>query len=197
MLICSVCGFANPRGQTRCLMCSQPLLDAQSNIVPMPPPQALPIAKGMLKQRYRILFAIGQGGMGTVYLGRDMQLGNRLVAIKEMSQSGLSPQERIQAAQNFKHEAHILAGLQHPHLPSIYDHFEENQRWYLVMSYIKGQTLEEYLKAQGGKLSLGEVLEIGSFYVVCCIICIPIIHLSFFAILSLPISCAPQMDIFI
>ncbi|GCE07354.1 hypothetical protein KDAU_46830 [Dictyobacter aurantiacus] len=143
------------------MKCGRSLLDEQSSIVPFSPPQAVLASKGMLKQRYRVLFTIGQGGMGTVYLGRDMQLGSRLVAIKEMSQSFLSSEERVQAAQNFKREAHILAGLQHPHLPSIYDHFEENQRWYLVMSYIKGQTLEEYLSSQGGKLPLGEVIEIG------------------------------------
>jgi serine/threonine protein kinase len=51
--------------------------------------------------------------------------------------------------------------LQHPNLPSIYDHFEENGRWYLVMSFIQGETLEDYLShASGHKLPLEEVLHI-------------------------------------
>ncbi|HEX7734538.1 MAG TPA: serine/threonine-protein kinase [Ktedonobacteraceae bacterium] len=107
------------------------------------------------------MHVIGKGGMGTVYIGRDTQLGNRLVAIKEMGQNSRVFPERFEAARNFQQEAHLLAGLQHPNLPSIYDHFEEGQRWYLVMSFIKGQTLIDYLEAQGGRLPVEEVLSIG------------------------------------
>ena len=96
--------------------------------------------------------------MGAVYMGQDMQLGHRLVAIKEMSQGSLYPQEVQIAVDNFKREAHLLAGLQHPNLPSIYDHFEQNQRWYLVMSFIQGETLQDYMKyIPGGKLPPEEV----------------------------------------
>jgi len=50
--------------------------------------------------------------MGAVYKAEDTQLGNRFVAIKEMSQSGLSQQEVKEAADAFKQEAIILARLQ-------------------------------------------------------------------------------------
>src|SRR5690348_2680773 len=89
----------------------------------------------LLKQRYRILNTIGKGGMGAVYVAEDTRLGNRVVAIKEMSQSGLSPQKIVEATENFKNEAHILAGLQHSQLPGIYDYFTDAGRWYLVMSF--------------------------------------------------------------
>ena len=116
----------------------------------------------LLKQHYRILDSVGKGGMGAVYRAEDTQLGNRKVAVKEMSQSGLSPQEVVEAADAFKREALTLAGLQHPNLPNIYDHFSEGGRWYLVMSFIQGETLEDYLdKANGGKLPVEEVLQIG------------------------------------
>jgi serine/threonine protein kinase len=153
--VCDMCGAVNQINQTRCLACGQPLptLPFASTV--------LLSSHKLLKQQYRILHVIGKGGMGTVYVGEDVRLGNRLVAIKEMSQVGLSPAEKMEAANNFKHEAHLLAELQHPNLPSIYDHFEENQRWYLVMSFVKGQTLAHYLEAQGGKLPPEEVLEIG------------------------------------
>jgi hypothetical protein len=117
----------------------------------------------ILKQRYRILHSVGRGGMGAVYMGEDTQMGHRLVAIKEMSQGSLYPQEIQMGIDNFKHEAHLLAGLQHPNLPSIHDHFEQNQRWYLVMSFIQGETLHDYMKyIPDGKLPLEEVLKIGT-----------------------------------
>ncbi|GCE10656.1 hypothetical protein KTT_05150 [Tengunoibacter tsumagoiensis] len=114
-----------------------------------------------MKQRYRILRTIGKGGMGAVYEAEDLQLGNRLVAVKEMSEQNLSPQELARAADNFKQEAHLLAKLQHPNLPSIHDYFTESGRWYLVMNFIPGQTLSDYLAKKGGKLPLVEALRIG------------------------------------
>jgi len=116
----------------------------------------------LLKQRYRILGQVGKGGFSAVYKVEDSQFGNRLLAVKEMSQSGLSPQEIIEAADAFKQEALLLAGLQHPHLPRVYDHFSEAGRWYFVMDFIEGETLEEYLNnAKGKRLPIEQVLQIG------------------------------------
>ncbi len=79
-----------------------------------------------------------------------------------MSQSSLNPQEIAEAAENFKREAHILAALKHPNLPSIYEQFSETGRWYLIMDFIEGETLEEHLmKKQEGHLSVEETLQIG------------------------------------
>ena len=58
--------------------------------------------------------------MGAVFLAQDTQLGNRLVAVKEMSQNNLSAQDLQLAIETFKREAYLLAGLQHPNLPSIH-----------------------------------------------------------------------------
>ncbi|HEX9133008.1 MAG TPA: serine/threonine-protein kinase [Ktedonobacteraceae bacterium] len=116
----------------------------------------------LLKERYRIINQIGQGGQATIYKGEDTELGNRLVAIKEMSQDGLSPNELQEAADAFKREAHMLAGLQHPNIPSIYDYFHEAGHWYFVMEFIEGETLEDYFsRAAGGTLPVKEVLDIG------------------------------------
>ncbi len=116
----------------------------------------------LLKERYRIINQIGQGGQAAIYKGQDTGLGNRLVAIKEMSQDGLSPNELQEAADAFKREAHMLADLQHPNIPSIYDYFHEAGHWYLVMEFIEGETLEDYLaRAEGGTLPVKEVLDIG------------------------------------
>jgi uncharacterized membrane protein len=100
--------------------------------------------------------------MGAVYEAEDTDLGNRLVAVKEMGQHNLAtPKELAVAADNFKREAHLLAKLHNPHLPSIHDYFTEHGRWYLVMSFIPGETLLQYLQTKGGKLPVEEVLHIG------------------------------------
>src|SRR5262249_47921262 len=139
--VCDVCGTTNQVSDTHCLACGHPLaVPAGNSRVSISAPPLFFSANKLLKRRYQVIHAIGKGGMGTVYIGKDTHLGNRLVAIKEMSQGGLSPSERLVAAENFKREAHLLAGLEHPHLPSIYDHFAEDYRWYLVMSFVKGQT---------------------------------------------------------
>jgi eukaryotic-like serine/threonine-protein kinase len=181
---CDTCGAAN-RPQARfCIACGQAMPTASS----LPPPvQAGPAisskppmvlvgptlrssvltgllpANSLLKQRYLILSRVGQGGMGAVYKAADTQLGDRLVALKEMSQKGLDPREIVEAVDTFKREALLLAGLpHHSHLPSIYDHFEDGGRWYLVIDFIEGEALEEYLsRAKGGRLPVEAVLNIG------------------------------------
>jgi serine/threonine protein kinase len=147
---CSQCGAANDDLAANCFACGQSLHT--------PPPQKQPHI--LLKGRYHTVNQLGQGGMGSVYKAEDTELGNRLVAVKEMSQRGLTEQEAIEATEAFKQEAMMLAALLHPHLPRIYDHFLENGRWYLVMDFIEGQTLEDYLgKQPGQRLPLQEALE--------------------------------------
>jgi WD40 repeat protein len=99
----------------------------------------------VLRRRYRIISRLGNGGFGAVYKTEDMPFGNRLVAVKEMNHLSGSDAERSSAAEEFTREAMLLARLKHPSLPSIYDHFSEDGRWYLVMDYIEGETLEARL----------------------------------------------------
>ena len=101
----------------------------------------------VLRQRYRVLTRIGEGGFGAVYKAEDRELGNRDVAIKEMSQQGLKSQELQEATEAFHREALLLAGLAHPSLPRIYEHFSEGGNWYLVMDFIEGETLEDHLES--------------------------------------------------
>ena len=166
---CDNCGAAN-RPQARfCIACGQtmPVVASAPPIVHSGPTPSSPSSTGLLaphsllKGRYRILSRLGQGGMGAVYKAEDIEIGDRPVAVKEMSQRNLDPQEIAEAADDFKREAHLLGRLFHRHLPRIYDHFAEGGRWYLVMDFIEGDTLEEHLTAAGGKLSVEEVLDIG------------------------------------
>lgn len=149
-IFCSNCGAANDAQDCECFACHQSLQ-----------PQALPSAPTLLRQRYHTLTMLGQGGMGAVYKAEDTELGNRIVALKEMSQRGLNQQESAEATRAFKREALLLAGLMHPNLPRIYDHFSENGRWYLVMDFIEGEQLEEHLaQATNGRLFVKEALAI-------------------------------------
>ncbi len=112
-----------------------------------------------LQQRFIIVDQIGRGGMGAVYLATDTRIGNRRVAIKEMSQTHLNTQELAEASARFQQEAHMLGSLSHPNLPRIYDSFSEGGRSYLVMDFIEGQTLHKILKESNGQpLPVAQVL---------------------------------------
>jgi WD40 repeat protein len=165
-VFCDTCGAANKLQSGFCYSCGQSLqVGAQ-------PPQAIfPVQKvpassldsgHILQHRYRIIDRVGKGGMGAVYMAEDIQLGQRLVAVKEMQHDSSNSHEMAKAIDAFGHEALMLAELMHPNLPRIYDHFPEGGRWYLIMDFIEGETLEERLRRiPGGYLPVEEVLDIG------------------------------------
>jgi D-alanyl-D-alanine carboxypeptidase len=100
--------------------------------------------------------------MGAVYRAADTHLGNRLVAVKEMSSRGLSPEDIVELTESFQREALLLAQLTHPNLPRIYEQFSEGDHWYLVMDFIEGETLEAHLaQIPGGRLPTPEVIQLG------------------------------------
>ena len=120
------------------------------------PPQSI------LQQRYLIVSLAGRGGMSAVYRGVDTKQGNRNVAIKEMSQGHLTEAEREEAIGRFRQEYQFLSKLQHPNLPLIYDTFNEGDRFYFVMDFIEGETLEDKLKkVRRGRFSTQQVFDIG------------------------------------
>src|SRR5215831_5692801 len=97
---CDKCGAANQQGGSFCRTCGNPLQAAGTPNRNTATGRLL--TNHLLKQRYRILDSAGRGGMGAVYKAEDTQLGNRKVAIRELSQSGLNPQEITEAAEAFK-----------------------------------------------------------------------------------------------
>ena len=113
-----------------------------------------------LQDRYRIVKMLGGGGMGQVYLAHDTRLADKPCAVKELiPDPHLSAEERAQSAAQFHREAAVLAHLDHPHLPNVSDYFEEGGRFYLVMDYIEGETLEARLIASSDGLVQEEVVE--------------------------------------
>jgi serine/threonine protein kinase len=89
--------------------------------------------------QYRIERALGSGGFGHVYLAVDLRT-QQPCALKEYLVTGPSGQAQLQ------HEARVLSRLHHPHLPSFIDAFSERGRYYVVLSYIEGRDLTEYLR---------------------------------------------------
>jgi tetratricopeptide (TPR) repeat protein len=151
---CANCGAANVLTARFCQYCAAPLPFKHST-------GALP-EQTLLNGRYQLETRIGQGGMGAVYRAIDTRFNNRTIAIKEMSNVGLSEASITEAEAAFERESHLLADLMHPNLPRIYDHFTENDRSYLVMDFIEGETLEDYLqRANGSPIPLDQVLPWG------------------------------------
>ncbi len=168
--VCFFCGYElvksskAPAAAKAPAVAADPASQAPTMQLPPSPPPARPSpTRGLLKQRYQVLKSVGKGGMGAVYMAQDTLLGNRLVAIKEATNQGqLAGREMQDAVEAFKREAYMLAALQHPNLPGIYDYFEEAGHWYLVMSFIQGETLGEYLaRIRNHRLPLEEALHIG------------------------------------
>lgn len=110
--------------------------------------------KTILNGRYEIIRAIGYGGMAEVYLAHD-QLLDRNVAVKMLRDQFLEDKELLE---QFRREAKSAARLVHPYIINIYDVVSEGSSQYIVMEYVDGLTLKEYM--QEHKLSLNAVLEI-------------------------------------
>lgn len=90
----------------------------------------------ILFYKYEVLQPIGSGRTGKVYLAKDLHL-NQLVAVKESTEEFLSV------------ETELLKGLDHPGLPRIYDCFRQQESTFLVMEYVVGMTLRQYLDKHG------------------------------------------------
>ena len=98
---------------------------------------SLPVALAqgtVIGSHYIIGDLINSGGFGAVYRGVDTSEGNRSCAVKETY--NVTPAARRQALM----EASVLLTVRSKHLPEVYDAFEANGRFYLVMQLIEGQS---------------------------------------------------------
>ncbi len=157
-LRCEACGALNQANSYLCLSCNHPLLT-------FIPPVPVPLLPNMLfNDRYYIIGKIGTGGFASVYKATDMQQGGRFVAIKELSLRELEPRAVVDATDAFHREVSFLLQLTHPGLPHVYQYYRSPEYLYLVMDYIEGETLEEYLNRTHGHhkyILLSEVLTMG------------------------------------
>lgn len=142
---CSWCGFVNRDAARFCATCRAPIVDgAQFSHDGV---QIENLRSGQkLIGRYEIRKLLGVGAMGAVYGALDHRLARKHVAIKEYSPTRITnPTDQQTAAEMFDEEARMLVRLDHLNMPKISDSFVEGMNHYMVMDFIDGMTLEEYL----------------------------------------------------
>jgi len=108
----------------------------------------------VIDKRYKVLSAIGEGGMSIVFKAHDM-ITDRNVAIKVLNESNDTDG---QAVKRFLNESKAISMLSHENIVKIYDVSFEKELKYIVMEHVAGDTLKGYMDKRGKKLSLEEAL---------------------------------------
>ncbi|MFC7320397.1 Stk1 family PASTA domain-containing Ser/Thr kinase [Halobacillus campisalis] len=109
----------------------------------------------LLNDRYQVKDTIGGGGMANVYLAHDNIL-DREVAIKVLRLEYGNDEEFIA---RFHREAHSATSLSHPNIVNIYDVGEEDEIYYMVMEYVDGMTLKQYIQ-QKSPVDVADAIDI-------------------------------------
>jgi len=165
--ICTNC-MESDTGAPTCPVCAAPFNPETTNELVLQP-------RSVLREQYVIGRVLGQGGFGVTYLAYDINLANR-VAIKEYAPAGIAgrttlktmtPQSDATKAdfdwglERFIEEARTLRTFSnHPNIVSIQTVFRENTTAYLVMEYLEGRSLEEFLRTRGGTVPFDEALDL-------------------------------------
>jgi len=110
---------------------------------------------GKTISHYEILEEIGRGGMGEVYLAQDLDLERR-VAIKFLPEDLTRDDENVE---RFKREARAAATLNHPNIITIYEIGVSDGEHFIVMEYVRGETLRDKLK-RDKQLSFADIIDI-------------------------------------
>jgi serine/threonine protein kinase len=150
---CVSCGGVVPGSDALDGLCPNCLLAAACESAEMP--DGGDLDPGAALGPYEIVSALGQGGMGQVYLAWDTRLC-RTVAIKVLAAPLASDPERTR---RLEREARILAGLNHPRICAVHDIGCESGLTYVVMEHLDGETLAERLSR--GPLPLAQVIKFG------------------------------------
>ncbi|MGZ3582987.1 MAG: protein kinase domain-containing protein [Ktedonobacterales bacterium] len=153
---CSRCGRDLPTGARFCPTCGAEVREGRQRLAT----GLLPTQK-KLQNRYIIVDRLAQGGQSAVYLVTDAYDGGKQRAVKEMSESNLTAEEREHALNDFMREANMLRTLNHPALAKVYDTFVEGQKQFLVMEYVRGHNLEDELIQVGRPLEWDRVVGWG------------------------------------
>ncbi|MBX9685448.1 MAG: serine/threonine protein kinase [Candidatus Obscuribacterales bacterium] len=107
--------------------------------------------QGTLQNRYRIESVLGQGGMGTVYLAKDIRLDERLCVVKELRDDFYRDEDKQRALSFFDREARMLARLKHGSIVQVSDYFSEQGKYFLVMEYVEGENLHSIMQKREGE----------------------------------------------
>jgi serine/threonine protein kinase/Tfp pilus assembly protein PilF len=154
---CPKCQFDNPDATNFCGKCGVPLTadarmaDSLTKTLATPLPV---IAKDkLIAGKYRIIEEVGHGGMGVVYKAEDLKL-KRCVALKFLPPHLMDSPE---LKERFLIEAQAAAALSHPNICVIHEVGESEERPYIAMEYVEGETLRDKLK--NGPLKPEEALD--------------------------------------
>ena len=113
--------------------------------------------ESLLARRYQLGTRVGDGGMGTVFRGLDIDTGET-VAIKVLkSEVMLADRENVE---RFVREGEALRQLRHPNIVKLLAAFEDHEKHYLVMEYVAGGSLDEVLRTASTPLSIDRVMRI-------------------------------------
>ncbi|HEX4613814.1 MAG TPA: serine/threonine-protein kinase [Urbifossiella sp.] len=119
--------------------------DAPSNPAPPPNPAESADLTGRTLGGFQVVRRIGAGGMGQVYLARQLSL-KRPVALK-LLKADLT--KNLTALRRFEAEAHAVAKLNHPNIVQVYEFGEHDGLRYMALEYVEGRNLREYLARKG------------------------------------------------
>jgi len=112
----------------------------------------------MLKDRYLLIYQLGVGGMGSVWLAEDKWL-KRPVALKELTRSGVNANDLPERRQRVFQEARALARVRHPAIVPIHDLFIDDGDPWIVMEYISGRSLDKIIR--DGTVDERSIVKIG------------------------------------
>ncbi len=115
-----------------------------------------PLIGSIIKERYRIIEKVGEGGMGTVYLAEQVSVG-RKVALKILHPEFARDQEFVK---RFRQEARLAASLNHRSVIKVFDFDQgEDGSLFIAMEYVDGRRLKEVI--QVGSLSFDQAIRLG------------------------------------
>jgi serine/threonine-protein kinase len=157
---CPKCQSINPDTQKFCGECATPLQSTDEIAASQTKTLQIPV-KDLMKgstfaERYQIIEELGRGGMGVVYKAEDTNLKRR-VALKFL------PPELTHVPdvkERFMREAQAAAALDHPNICTVHEFDEAEEKSYISMAYIEGQSLKK--KIESGPLKLVEALQIAA-----------------------------------
>ena len=110
----------------------------------------------ILDDRWRIETRIGQGAMGSVFRGRDLE-ADEVVAIKILAPEHA---KKPKVVARFEREAELMTTIRHPNIVHLFGHGRRGALPYIVMEYLEGMTLSEVLEHERGKLPLAETIAV-------------------------------------
>lgn len=114
------------------------------------------IVNNVVGRRYYVLDQLGKGGTSRVYKVRDVDTGN-IFALKQYITSDPANQKNL--LESIQNEMNVLKYVSHPVLPKIYDIIKEEKYFFLVMEYVEGNDLKDFIK-NNGRLKKKQIVSI-------------------------------------